>query len=57
VSRWVFCASVCYVVLALANSAHANGVPVPEIDAAGATTALGLLAGLVTLFAERFRHK
>jgi hypothetical protein len=48
---------VCYVVLALANSAHANGVPVPEIDAAGATTALGLLAGLVTLFAERFRHK
>ena len=43
-------------VLLLAGNAHATPA-VPEIDAAGATTALGLLAGLVTLLAERFRHK
>ena len=55
--RWVFCASVGYVVLSLASRAYANGVTAPEIDAGGATMALGLLAGLVTLFAERFRHK
>ena len=32
-------------------------VAVPEIDAAGAMTALGVLAGVVALFTERFRRK
>ena len=55
--RWVFGASIMgYVVLALATSASATP-SAPEIDPSGATTALGLLAGLVTLVAERFRHK
>ena len=43
-------------VLVLAGPAYAPAAA-PEIDAGGATMALGLLAGLVTLFAERFRHK
>jgi hypothetical protein len=51
------CASTVCVLLALAGRAYANGVAAPEIDGASATTALGLLAGAVTLLAERLRRK
>jgi len=58
---WVVGAWTGYVLLALVYRAYA-GVPpvtgaVPEIDGTGAMTALGLLAGAVTLLAQRLRHK
>jgi hypothetical protein len=44
------------VLLASAGNAYAI-TAVPEIDAGGAITALGVLAGLMALFAERLRRK
>jgi len=54
--KWV-CASVSLAVLAVAGSAYADVAAVPEIDVSGAVTALSVLAGVVTLAAERLRRK
>jgi hypothetical protein len=43
--------------LAAATSAHAVVGAVPEIDGAGAITAIGLLAGVAALIAEKRRQK
>jgi len=57
--KW-FCASVSLAVLAVAGSAYADVdwiFAVPEIDVSAAVTALSVLAGVVTLAAERLRRK
>jgi hypothetical protein len=55
--KWPEAAMIASVLLASAGNAYASPVPVPEIDAGGAITALGVLAGVAALFAERLRRK
>ncbi len=52
----LMCAAAGCALLVLTTRAHAVAV-VPEIDAGSAMTALGVLAGIVALAAERFRRK
>ena len=54
--KWVVSAATVWVLLGLAGRAHATPA-VPEIDGSTAITALGLLAGAVTLLGERLRRK
>jgi hypothetical protein len=54
--KWWLCASFSLASLSVASTAHAASA-VPEIDAGGAVTALGLLVGVVALAAERLRRK
>ncbi len=54
--KWLGISMIGSVLLASADNAYA-GVAVPEIDASGAITALGVLAGMMALFAERLRRK
>jgi len=56
-SKWVVTAATVWVLLALAGHAYAGQPAVPEIDGSTAITAVGLLAGAVTLLAERLRRK
>ena len=53
--KWLGASMIASVLLASAGNAYAS--PVPEIDASGAITALGVLAGVMALFAERLRRK
>jgi hypothetical protein len=55
-NKWLAVSMIVFVFLASAGNVHA-GVAVPEIDAGGAVTALGVLAGVMALFAERLRRK
>jgi len=52
--KW-YCAVMGWVLLACASPAYA--VPVPEIDAGSAVTAVGVLSGVIALVAERLRRK
>lgn len=54
--KWLGALVIAPVLLASAGKAYA-GTAVPEIDASGAITALGVLAGVMALFAERLRRK
>jgi len=55
--RWMFSAWTGYCLLAMVDRAYASQPAVPEIDGTGAIAVLGLLAGAVTLLAERLRRK
>jgi hypothetical protein len=54
---WVVSVWTGYVLLTLADRAYASMPAAPEIDGTGAVVALGLLAGAVTLVAERLLRK
>ncbi len=54
--KWLGPLMIASAFFASAGNAYAQ-VQVPEIDATGAMTALGVLAGVMALFAERLRRK
>jgi hypothetical protein len=53
--KW-YCAVMIGTLLVFASKAYAV-YQVPEIDAGSATTALGVLSGMIALAAERLRRK
>jgi hypothetical protein len=55
-SKWLGTLMIAVALLASSGDAYAVSA-VPEIDAGGAITALGVLAGVMALFAERLRRK
>ena len=57
-TKWAS-SSLIATLMAIASAAHASFTPVevPEIDAAGAVTAITLLAGVVALVIERKGRK
>jgi hypothetical protein len=50
--KWIY-GSVVFTLMSMASIAHATPVAAPEIDPAGAVTAIALLAGVVALIKER----
>lgn len=55
-NKWIF-GTLTLALLTATTSAYATAISAPEVDGAGAITAIGLLAGIVALIAEKRRQK